>query len=131
MKIISIILFVALLSGCAAAPTHPAGISQFVDVRDGRESVWGVDIQLKTSSFQPEISNDQIIIQEGKYSRDLRSIMQWSVSKDRKCLRIRFKPGCGDFGSGNAITVLVDRSAITDYSGANNRLEWSMDTDIQ
>jgi len=131
MKKIVVLLSVVLLAGCATAPARPAGISQFVETRDGRLSVWGFDIQLERLSFQPEIASDHIAIQDGKRGRDLRSIMEWSVSEDRKCLRIRFKPGMGDFGTGNGVTVHLDRSAILGYSGVNNRFEWQVLTDIQ
>ena len=127
----TLLLLVVLITGWASRSTRPPGICQFVETRAGRLSVWGVDVQLERLSFQPEISDDQIVIREGKYGRDLRGIMEWSVSDDRKRLRIRFRPGMGGFGSGNGVTVHVDKSAIVKYCGPNNRLEWEIQTDIQ
>jgi hypothetical protein len=40
--------------------------------------------------------------------------MTWHVSPDGKQLIIKFKPGMGDFGTGNWVTVQIDCSAFTD-----------------
>jgi len=37
----------------------------------------------------------------------------------------------GDFGSGNAVTVRIEKTAFARYSGVNGRLEWSISTDMQ
>lgn len=117
--------------GCTTVQPRQAGIYQFVEERKGRESVWGIDIQLDHLSFQPEVKPDEIKIVDGKYARDLKSIMIWSVSPDRECLHIRFKPGMGDFGTGNGVTVHIQKSALVGYEGINNRFEWSILTDVQ
>jgi hypothetical protein len=131
MKKTRFILSVALIAGCTTAPARQAGISLFVGTRQGQRSVWGVDIQLDSLSFASEVSYDQLLIKEDKHGHDLRDIMTWSISENMKRLRIRFKPGLGDFGAGNTVTVHVDRSALAGYSGVNRRLEWTITTDMQ
>jgi len=122
---------ITCIVGCTTTPSRHAGINQFVENRDGRQSVWGVEITLDKLSFTPAIGSDQIQITSAKQGRDLKELLTWSVSADRKCLQIRFKPGMGYFGTGNAITVALDRSAIVGYKGVNNRFEWSIQTDVQ
>jgi len=129
-SLISIAALVLLCGGCAQPRRH-AGIEHFVEVRGGRESVWGVNIHLDRLSFRPQVKPNEIKIVDGKRGRDLKPLMTWSVSRDRKTLGIRFKPGMGDFGTGNAVTVHIEKSALEGYSGVNNRFEWSMLTDVQ
>jgi hypothetical protein len=117
------------LFGCTTARAQPAGISQFVETRNGRESVWGVNIQLHRLLFIQKIMPNQIRIIDHKYNQDLKDIMTWSVSKDRKSLHIRFRPGMGDFGTGNAVTVYLDSSAILGHQ--EQSFEWTIPTDIQ
>jgi hypothetical protein len=128
-KLIIIIASISLLLTCGAVWSQPAGISQFVENRNGQVSVWGVDIYLHRLSFNPKIMPDQIRIIDHKYNRDMKDIMTWSVAEDKKCLHIRFKPGMGGFGTGNAVTVSVDRSAIIGEQG--ELFEWTIPTDIQ
>jgi hypothetical protein len=108
-----------------------AGICQFVETRRGLKSVWGIDIQLDRLTFKREIKPENIKIFEAKYGRDLKRIMTWVVSRDGKRLRIRFKPGMGDFGTGNGVTVHISSAALLKAARVNPRLEWSIDTDIQ
>jgi len=118
-----------LLLSLTTAHSQPAGISQFVENRNGQVSVWGVNIQLDRLSFNEKIMPNQIRIVDHKYSRDLKDIMIWSVSKNRKSLDIRFKPGMGDFGTGNAVTIYLDASCI---AGQQDQLfEWTIPTDVQ
>ena len=130
MRLFTITL-VVFASGCSVEQHRSAGISQFVEVRDGRESVWGVNIQLNHLSFVPQILDKHIRIVTGKRGKDIKHLMQWSVSPDRKRLCIKFKPHCGDFGTGNAVTIFLDRAAINGYKGGNDRFEWSLVTEIQ
>ena len=124
-------LTIIALAGCGERQPQAAGISQVVEIRDGRKSVWGIDVRLGRLSFQDEVRRDQIKVIDGKHGRDVADIMAWHVSADRKLLRIMFKPGCGDFGSGNGATVHVDATAIKGDTGGNNRLEWSIGTDLK
>jgi hypothetical protein len=128
-KRIIIPIALLLLLTCGIVQSQPAGIFQFVENRNGRVSVWGIDIQLHRLSFNPQIMPNQIKIIDHKYNRDLKDIMTWSVAKDKKSLHIRFRPGMGDFGSGNAVTVYVDSSAIVGQK--EQSFEWTIPTDIQ
>lgn len=57
--------------------------------------------------------------------------MKWSVDRSGKKLVIKFKPGMGDFGTGNTIRVQVDRSAfVAPMQSPDNRFDWSINTDI-
>jgi len=119
-KLISLIL---LCLGLVFAPTRglaqpnrvphsPAGIYQLIENRGGRVSCWGVVIRLGDLRFQRVIRPDQIVIREAKHGHDLRDIMSWRVGQGGKRLAIKFKLGRGDFGSGNRVEVLIDRSAL-------------------
>ena len=73
---------------------------------------------------------DQIVIREGKYGRDLKGIMKWSVDRSGNQLVIKFKPGMGDFGTGNTVEVTIDRSAFQlTMPSPSNRFKWSISTD--
>lgn len=113
------------------APRNLAGISQLVENRRGRISCWGVIIQLGNLRFRETISPNQIMIREAKHGRDIREMMIWSVDRNGRRLVIRFKPGMGDFGSGNAVEVQIERSAFMMVgSSGNNHFRWSIDTDV-
>ena len=112
-------------------PPTPAGIAQLVENRGGRVSCWGVVIRLGKSRFADVISPEQIVIREAKHGHDLRGVMSWRVEQSGKRLVIKFKPGMGDFGSGNSVEVLVDRSAfLGGVNSGNDRFEWSINTDV-
>jgi hypothetical protein len=112
-------------------PSSPAGITQLVENRGGRVSCWGVVIQLGNSRFRQTIIPDQIVIREAKHDHDLRDIMTWHVEQNGKRLVIKFKPGMGDFGSGNRVEVQIDRSAFVRLTeSSNDRFDWSIDTDV-
>ena len=121
-------------SGCTSA-TSPAltggGISQIVEARKGRKSCWGVVLTLNEMTFRDVIKPDDIKIVDGKYGRDLKRIMEWQVSNSGRTLIVRFKPNCGDFGTGNGVTVHIGKSAFeTTGRFPNNRFSWSIATDI-
>jgi hypothetical protein len=88
-------------------------------------------IRLGNSRFNGVIVPEQIVIREAKHGHDLREVMSWRVEQNGKRLVIKFKPGMGDFGSGNSVEVLVDRSAFSGgVNSQNERFEWSINTDI-
>ena len=126
-----IFLLLSLITGCVSVQRPSAGIAQFIETRSGKLSVWGVDVRLDHLRFRPEVRRDQIAILDGKRSLDLRRLMRWTVTPDGKCLQIRFKPGMGDFGTGNGVTIHVQKSAIISQHAIPNRLEWSIGTDRQ
>ncbi len=111
-------------------PPTPTGINQLVENRGGRVSCWGVVIRLGKSRFKGVISPEQLVIREAKHGHDLRGVMSWRVEQNGKRLVIKFKSGMGDFGRGNSVEVLVDRSAFSGVSSPNERFEWSINTDV-
>jgi hypothetical protein len=137
-KLISLLLCLAATFATASGksrprhvPPTPAGIAQLVENRGGRVSCWGVVIRLGNSRFNGVIVPEQIVIREAKHGHDLREVMSWRVEQNGKRLVIKFKPGMGDFGSGNSVEVLVDRSAFSGgVNSQNERFEWSINTDI-
>ena len=138
-RILILCSFVFLLSICHSifaspqtnrSPDNPGGIFQLVNERNGRVSCWGVVIQLGNMTFKKNIMRDQIEISEGKHGHDLRDIMTWKVAQTGKRLKIEFKAGMGDFGSGNRVEVRIDRSAFKEpMESGNKRFIWSIDTD--
>jgi hypothetical protein len=58
--------------------------------------------------------------------------MKWSVDRSGKQLVIKFKPGMGDFGTGNTVQVQIDRSAFVaaPLQSPNSRVDWSINTDL-
>ena len=92
-KLIIPVIGLCIFLGYSTAHAQPPGITQFVETRKGQEIVWGVNIQLDRLSFIEKIMPNQIRIVDHKYNRDLKGIMTWSLSDDRKTLHIRFRPG--------------------------------------
>ena len=132
LTVIAVIwLPVSGLAQTSRVPLNTASISQLVENREGRISCWGIIIQLGNLRFRNRISPNQIMIREAKHGHDLRRIMEWHVDRNGRRLTIRFKPGMGDFGSGNAVEVEIQRSAFTDQvSSGNNHFRWSINTDV-
>lgn len=54
--------------------------------------------------------------------------MDWTVSKDRERLTIKFKPGNGDFGTGNTVFVKIAGASFSDKP-VKGWSEWSVNTD--
>lgn len=113
------------------ARRSPAGIIQLVGNRRVRGSCSGVIVSLDKFRFRETIDPGQIAILEAKHGHDLKEMVSWRVEQHGRRLVIRFKPGMGDFGSGNRVEVLVDRSAFMGrIESSNERFEWSIDTDV-
>jgi hypothetical protein len=111
-------------------PQSRAGVFQLIENRSGRKSCWGVIIQLSKARLRRVVRADQMVIREGKYGRDLRGMMNWSVDRSGKKLVIKLKPGMGDFGTGNTVEVQIDRSAfLLPMPSSDNRFDWSIGTD--
>src|ERR1035437_10843437 len=120
------IIFTCSLNAYPAKP--PATIQRIVETRKGHKSCWGVLIQLDKLSFNKIIKRNELSIIEQKHNHDLKNIMAWSVDKSRHKLTIKFKKGCGDFGTGDIVDVIIKSSAI---SGANTEdIKLSITTDI-
>jgi hypothetical protein len=112
----------------ATSSKSQAIIQRIVETRKGVKSCWGVVVQLKDLSFHKSIVSNDLSIIEAKHSNDLKGIMIWSVDKSRKILTIKFKKGCGDFGSGNMVEVIIKSSALAGSRKGNITL--SISTDI-
>lgn len=110
------------------------GITSLIEARRGERSCWGVIIRLEQGRFNPKISSNQISVVDSKYGRDLSPAMEWTVSSDGRQLTVKFKQGNGDFGSGNAVSVSIAKSAFKELPpnspNWSNSIEWSIDTDI-
>jgi hypothetical protein len=104
-------------------------ISQLVESHDGRVSCWGVRIELDQTTFNPNITSKQLSVTDSKYGRDLKDLMVWKVDGGGKVLTIRFKPGDGDFGTGNAVNISVDASAFVRPTAVMEVVTWSIATD--
>lgn len=89
-----------------------SGICQLIETRGGRTSCWGVIVTFDRLTLKDSVAEDRISITDAKYDRNLKPIMTWSVSDKGKRLTIEFKPGMGDFGTGNAVTVRIDGTAF-------------------
>lgn len=117
-------------AGAESASGTGSGIAQLVQTRDGRLSCWGVVITLKHTAFNARILPSQLEIRDAKHNSDLREAMRWAVDKHGKKLTIHWPPGKGDFGSGNAVRVCVERSAfVIGAEPPNDRECWSIGTD--
>ena len=140
VKIVSAIFCFALTLPAVAGATAPrsqrpssssAGIYQLIEARAGHVSCWGVVIQLGNSRFRRTLTPDQIMVREGKHGHDLRDIMTWRVEMNGRRLVIRFKPGSGDFGSGNTVEVRINRAAFRQpLRSPNDHFIWAIGTDV-
>ena len=119
------IIFTCSLNAYPAKP--PATIQRIVETRQGHKSCWGVLIQLDKLSFNKTVKTNELNIIEQKHGHELKNIMVWSVDKSRHKLTIKFKKGCGDFGSGNIVDVIIKSSAITGSPKENITLSISTD----
>lgn len=103
------------------------GISQLIKVVDGKKSCQGVVVRLSTLSFNKSIGSGELRITDGKHQADLKQIMTWTVSNDRKTLTITFKRKMGDFGTGDDVTVRIADSAT---SRPNQDHVFQLSTDV-
>jgi hypothetical protein len=86
-----------------------------------------VIIQLARFRFPATIDQSAIEITEAKHNQLLNSLMEWKVDSTRKRLTIRFRPGMGDFGTGNRIQVRVMPRGLEPPS--TGPLMWVIGTD--
>jgi hypothetical protein len=133
----SLSLFIILLCGIIY-PQEPekgsgiikpqATIQKVIESREGHKSCWGVLIQLEKMSFNKIINKNELNIIGQKHNHELKNIMTWHVDKSKHKLTIKFKKGCGDFGSGNIVDVMIRSSAISTPHSEDIKL--SISTDI-
>jgi hypothetical protein len=129
--ILRVLLLLTVVPTAVAADRALQGgqISQLVAMRDGRLSCWGVIIKLDQTTFNPEISSEQLSVTDSKYGRDLKDLIVWDVDRGGKLLAIHFKPGRGDFGSGNGVNISVHTSAFARPPAVVGVITWSIATD--
>jgi hypothetical protein len=94
------------------SPTWQVQTSCLTEVRAGKKSCWGIVIDFEDARFKAKISAKELKIYEAKHGASLLKLMTWRVSKDGKQLVIKFKPGTGDFGSGNEAQITLYRSVF-------------------
>lgn len=121
-------LFILFLTGIIFPQESPkATIKRIIETREGHKSCWGVLIQLDKLSFNRTIKANELSIIEQKHNRDIKNIMTWRVDKSRHKLTIKFKKGCGDFGTGNIVDVTIKSSAISTPHSEDIKLSISTD----
>ena len=79
-------------------------------------------------SFNKTVKANELSIIEQKHDREEKNIMTWRVDKYGKKLTIKFKKGCGDFGTGNIVDITIKSSAIIGSQKENIKL--SISTEI-
>ena len=87
--------------------------SCLTEIRSGKKSCWGIVIDFDDGQFKKRLAPDQLKVFEAKHGHNLTSLMTWRISHDRKRLTIKFKPGAGDFGTGNKAEITLYRTAFT------------------
>jgi len=93
-------------------PTWQVQTSCLTEIRNGKKSCWGVVIEFQDARFKPLVSPQQLKIYEAKHGSSLQKLMTWRVSDNGRRLTIKFKPGTGDFGSGNSAEVTLYKAAF-------------------
>jgi hypothetical protein len=113
----SLLIFLAttFVRTSAARPqprTHNMRISCLTEVRAGKKSCWGIVIRFAEGRFKKTIRANQLKVYEAKHGANILDLMMWETSRDRKQLTIKFKPGDGDFGTGNRVAVTLYKTAF-------------------
>ena len=87
--------------------------SCLIEIRAGKKSCWGIVIKSGNAVFKKRVQPNQLKVFEAKHGANLLNLMTWRTSRDRKKLTIKFKPGTGDFGTGNRIAITLYKTAFT------------------
>jgi hypothetical protein len=91
---------------------HPVTTSCLTEIRGGRKSCWGIVIKFDDAQFKKRVRPNQLKIFEAKHGANLIDLMTWRTSRDRKQLTIKFRPGTGDFGTGNQVEITLYRAVF-------------------
>ena len=94
------------------SPTWLVRTSCLTEIRGGKKSCWGIVIDFDDARFKTRISSQQLKIYEAKHGSSLLRLMTWRVSREGKQLTIKFKPGMGDFGTGNRAEITLYKTAF-------------------
>jgi hypothetical protein len=98
--------------GQLSPPKWQVRTSSLTEIRGGKKSCWGIVIDFDDAQFKKRISPQQLKIFEAKHGTNLLNLMMWRVSPDGKRLTIKFKPGTGDFGTGNRAEINLYKTAF-------------------
>ena len=93
-------------------PTWLVRTSCLTEIRGGKKSCWGIVIEFDDAQFKPRISSRQLKIFEAKHGSSLLRLMTWQVSAGGRRLTIKFRPGTGDFGTGNRAEITLYKTAF-------------------
>ncbi len=119
---------------CSCICCTPAGAAKevrikyglpIIETRNGKRSVWGISLQLSTPLKQP-VTPETISIVESKHSRELRRLMDLRLKQHGQQLDVMFKPGKGDFGSGNTVHISI-RIGVLLANGNKSTRETAID----
>jgi hypothetical protein len=91
---------------------HPVRTSCLTQIRDGKKSCWGIVIRLEGGLFKKTIRRDELRVVEAKHGANIIDLMNWHTSHGGKQLTIEFKPGRGDFGTGNRVAITLYKTAF-------------------
>ncbi len=122
------------LCGCSTPESSDStvgpGIYQLRQIRDARDSCWGIAVVFDTLTLKADLAPGEVGLVDGKRARDHLPSMNCTVEKGGKRLVIDFKPGLGGFGSGNHVDVWIERSAFREPPTIPGRLEFRVPTDL-
>lgn len=108
MRILLCLLIVGICHGADPAPS----IQTIVEVRQGRTSVWGLQVDLPGLPLKDLAQLRKVQITETKHDHDITNLFQISTTADLSTICIRFKDGCGDFGTANRAVVRIPGDAF-------------------
>jgi hypothetical protein len=111
---VTLIVFVnlSIALGELSPPKWQVHTSCLTEIRDGKKSCWGIIIDFEDAQFKKRISPQQLKIFEAKHGSNPLNLMTWRVSREGKRLTIKFKPGDGDFGTGNRAEITLYKTAF-------------------
>src|SRR4029453_1153622 len=98
--------------GQLGPPKWQVRTSCLTEIRGGKRSCWGIVIDFDDAEFKKRISLQQLKIFEENHGPNLLNLKTWRVSNSGKRLTIKFKPGTGDFGTGNRVEITLYKTAF-------------------
>jgi hypothetical protein len=111
--LLTVFVNASVASGQLDPPRYKLRTSCLTEIRGAKNSCWGVTIKFDDALFKKRIKRNQLKIFESKHGANLLNLMTWHTSRDRKQLTIKFKPGTGDFGTGNQAEITLYKTAFS------------------
>ena len=99
--------------------------AEIYQIVDGVKCV-GVKITSEIG-FEYTALPSSIKIVENKHGKDITGLFDLALNDNGSSIILKLKPGSGDFGTGNSVTVTIDRSAI---NGGRRNMELKLKTDV-